>query len=84
MKPECDEDEDCATYEACKEGVCTNVCRLDPCGYNAVCTGVNHRSQCECADGFIGTPREYCRRSEYNYIYLFLLILHTYMQEFEV
>lgn len=77
VEPECREDPDCETYEACRDGTCVHVCRPDPCGFNAICKGVNHRYQCDCTDGFIGDPYVHCRRSEYSGICFLSIATHA-------
>ncbi|KAK8736180.1 hypothetical protein OTU49_004861, partial [Cherax quadricarinatus] len=61
-EPECRSDSDCQNHEACREGTCVNVCGGEPCGLNAVCQGVNHRHQCQCAEGYTGDPNIHCKR----------------------
>ncbi|KAG7155063.1 Neurogenic locus Notch protein-like 2, partial [Homarus americanus] len=61
-EPECRVDSDCNTDEACRQGTCTNVCRGERCGLNALCSGRNHRHQCRCFEGYEGDPLVHCKR----------------------
>ncbi|MPC53461.1 hypothetical protein E2C01_047354 [Portunus trituberculatus] len=60
--PECRVDQDCFTTQMCITNVCREVCIVsNPCAPMAVCSGENHRPQCNCPPGYIGNPFISCR-----------------------
>lgn len=57
---ECVNDSDCPATAACKqvdgEPKCKDVCEDNVCAQNAQCFGDNHKSVCNCRQGFAGNP----------------------------
>lgn len=53
----CRNNENCPNEEACINNKCINPCQSNRiCGPNAICSRVNHKTECECPIGFEGTP----------------------------
>lgn len=62
---ECDSDHECGSQEMCKDFKCVAACHQ--CGTGAQCSNVaNHRAQCECPKGYIGSPYSECRPECYG------------------
>lgn len=60
---------DCAEDEQCDIGSngiskCLKVCENEPCGRNAYCSGISHKSICMCKKGFLGDPVKGCEKKE--------------------
>ncbi len=61
----CKSDSECPLDKACVDRQCVNPCLYNnDCAPNADCFVLTHRPQCRCPSGFLGNPREYCRRPE--------------------
>ncbi|CAH0390731.1 unnamed protein product [Bemisia tabaci] len=58
--PKCRSSEECKNNEKCFKGVCTDACRVEPCGVNAQCIGKKHQAVCSCPPGYIGSPYFEC------------------------
>lgn len=61
--PNCKYDNECNDNETCEKDVlgvkkCTNKCLLFTCPQNSKCITKNHKSQCECLQGYTGNPNE--------------------------
>ncbi|KAF2350557.1 EGF-like domain [Trinorchestia longiramus] len=58
----CSSDVECKLEQACVSGECRSPCSTvpPPCGISAQCTVINHRSICQCRDGWEGDPRRRC------------------------
>ena len=53
----CRADAECLGSEACRNGVCVDVCRVDdPCVVSAECFGEDHEARCRCPQGMVGDP----------------------------
>lgn len=53
----CRGNNDCPSEEACVNNKCINPClSTKVCGPNAICSRINHSTNCECPLGFQGTP----------------------------
>ncbi|KAL5286151.1 hypothetical protein ACFFRR_007676 [Megaselia abdita] len=62
---ECDSDHECGSQEMCRDFKCVAACHQ--CGTGAQCNNVvNHRAQCECPKGYIGSPYTECRPECYG------------------
>lgn len=64
ISAECKSDEDCHDIERCVRGSCTEACRIDPCGLNALCNARNHHSTCSCPAHYTGNPHIECTNGE--------------------
>lgn len=62
-RPECLIDQDCPNYLACIRNACVNPCE-GSCGINANCIVKNHRSICQCQEGYKGDPFSACNPRE--------------------
>lgn len=60
----CSSDSECRLTQACIENRCSNPCTVvpPPCGVSAHCRVINHRTLCQCLDGYDGDPRVECRQ----------------------
>ncbi|KAG7155061.1 Neurogenic locus Notch protein-like 4, partial [Homarus americanus] len=58
----CSSDIECQLREACLDGECRDPCTTvpPPCGVGARCRVINHRTICQCPDGYEGDPRDLC------------------------
>jgi hypothetical protein len=57
----CSSNSDCPTYTACENRKCINPCATrNPCAPNAYCKVIQHRPECTCPDGYIGSPTTSC------------------------
>lgn len=59
-RPECTTNSECANNLACKNEKCINPCS-GLCGFNAICTVVNHNAICTCLPGYIGDALTSCQ-----------------------
>lgn len=59
-RPECTSDSQCASIHSCINEKCRDPC-AGSCGYNAICSVVNHRPMCRCPDGYSGDPFSGCQ-----------------------
>lgn len=63
LRGQCNNDADCGQTEICFQfgkGVrkCLDACSKLQCGPNALCVSEKHRSDCICADGYVGNPND--------------------------
>lgn len=58
-RPECVTDNDCSNDKSCVNEKCVDPCP-GFCGYNAVCTAIQHRPVCHCLEGYIGDSYTRC------------------------
>ncbi|XP_037295454.1 uncharacterized protein LOC119189544 isoform X2 [Manduca sexta] len=56
----CRTDDNCNDRSRCINGHCVDACKAEPCGINATCDAVDHRSHCTCVAGYTGNPRVQC------------------------
>lgn len=59
--PECTINSDCPLTKACSNYKCVNPCSRDVCGYNAICSPVNHVPICSCPEKMVGDPFTECK-----------------------
>lgn len=59
-RDECTVDDDCASWLACRGGVCQNPCP-GACALDALCTVSRHSPVCECPRGTQGDPKIECK-----------------------
>ncbi|KAG8227100.1 hypothetical protein J437_LFUL007437 [Ladona fulva] len=59
-EPECRTDSNCPDTHRCESGTCVEVCRMSPCGVNAICNAMVHQATCSCAPGYQGNPYLEC------------------------
>ena len=63
----CRANSDCPPEQACINKICQDPCAIeDPCDTSAECKVKNHKPDCSCPSGFIGTrgPGGTCEKSE--------------------
>lgn len=65
--PKCRSSEECKNNEKCFKGVCTDACRVEPCGVNAQCIGKKHQAVCSCPPGYIGSPYFECSSCKFHF-----------------
>lgn len=58
-RPECTINPDCPSHLSCQQQRCRDPCP-GACGFNALCTVINHNPTCQCAPGFIGNAFTSC------------------------
>lgn len=58
-RPECTINEECSSNMACINEKCRDPCP-GACGFNALCTVVNHSPVCACVTGYQGDPFSGC------------------------
>lgn len=58
-RPECISNSECPSNLACFNEKCRNPCP-GSCGFNALCTVVNHTPSCTCETGYTGDPFTSC------------------------
>lgn len=58
-RPECTINSECSSNRACVNEKCKDPCP-GSCGFNALCSVVNHSPVCQCMTGFIGDPFSGC------------------------
>lgn len=63
----CRTDDNCADNSRCIRGQCVDACKAEPCGINATCDAVGHRSHCTCIAGYTGNPRIQCNATTTMY-----------------
>src|SRR6266550_4232582 len=52
---ECLSDSECPSDRACQDNKCIDLCfQRNPCGRNAECKMVDHRTTCSCLSGYQG------------------------------
>ncbi|CAB4059878.1 unnamed protein product [Lepeophtheirus salmonis] len=62
---ECKYDTDCASNEACINDQCVDHCVVNlPCGKDAECETIRHRSVCKCPKGLAGDPHLNVKKNE--------------------
>lgn len=59
--PECTINSDCPLTKACSNYKCIDPCSGEVCGYNAICSAINHAPVCSCPEKMIGDPFVECR-----------------------
>ncbi|XP_035709413.1 neurogenic locus notch homolog protein 3-like isoform X2 [Folsomia candida] len=57
----CKTNRDCFNAHECWRDECRDPCERAPCGSNAFCRVIDHKSTCECNPKFIGDPWDGCR-----------------------
>lgn len=60
-QPECINNYDCNTKEACLRNKCVDVCSNNICGRSAICEAFNHVATCTCPPGMQGNAFIECR-----------------------
>lgn len=77
-RPECTINEECSGNLACVNEKCQDPCP-GSCGFNALCTVVNHSPVCTCIQGYTGDPFSGCSvipsKFLFNYISIFSFFL---------
>ena len=58
-RPECVDNSDCLSDQACIRNKCQNPC-IELCGFNAECTVIKHITMCICPAGMTGNPFSSC------------------------
>lgn len=58
-RAECSIDSDCTGDKACIREKCRDPCP-GSCGFNALCTVINHTPACTCPDAYTGDPFSNC------------------------
>lgn len=58
-RPECAVNSDCLSSKTCARNKCINPCD-GTCGFNAICSVINHIPICTCAEGYTGDAFSYC------------------------
>ena len=59
--PDCVADDECPENLSCRNRQCISPCELaNPCATNAQCSVSNHKTKCECPEGFTGNPNINC------------------------
>jgi hypothetical protein len=58
-RPECSINSECPSNKACINEKCRDPC-LGACGFNAVCTVINHTPVCSCSEQDTGDPFTNC------------------------
>ena len=59
--PDCVADDECPENLSCRNRQCISPCELaNPCAPNAQCTVSDHKTKCECPEGFTGNPNINC------------------------
>lgn len=62
----CRSDTDCPSDKACINTKCIDPCtKNNPCIKPAECTVYNHRTDCACPPGYIGSVETSCKKSMY-------------------
>lgn len=59
-RPECTINPECASNLACINQHCSDPC-TGSCGFNAVCSVINHVAICSCIQGYTGDPFASCQ-----------------------
>ena len=58
-RPECSINSECPSNKACIQEKCRDPC-LGSCGFNAICTVINHTPACSCSEQDTGDPFTNC------------------------
>lgn len=58
-RPECSINAECPSNKACIQEKCRDPC-LGSCGFNAICTVINHTPACSCSEQDTGDPFTNC------------------------
>jgi hypothetical protein len=58
-RPECSINSECPSNKACIQEKCRDPC-LGACGFNAICTVINHTPACSCSERDTGDPFTNC------------------------
>lgn len=58
-RPECSINSECPSNKACIQEKCRDPC-LGSCGFNAICTVINHTPACSCSERDTGDPFTNC------------------------
>lgn len=61
--PDCQDDNDCEEKYSCQKDVlgvkkCVDNCLIFSCPLNSKCFTKNHKTRCQCLDGFVGNPND--------------------------
>ncbi|KAK7075251.1 hypothetical protein SK128_022665 [Halocaridina rubra] len=65
LEPECRQDPDCPSDEACINDICIDPCLVDnQCGLKALCRTQQHRPICYCPEAWAGNPQIECFKPE--------------------
>lgn len=61
--PSCRNDNDCDDNKSCEKDVlgvkkCVDHCSIFTCPQNSKCVTSNHKTQCQCLDGYVGNPND--------------------------
>ena len=67
-RPECEMDSECPDNQFCSGEKCENLCNTWTCAENAVCKAKNHKSDCECPEGYQGNPSIFCQEGRNTFI----------------
>lgn len=73
LRSECSIDDDCATWLACRGGICKDPCP-GACAQGASCTVIRHTPTCECPQGTQGNPKIECKQGKYNIVYYHIIL----------